>query len=206
MNSFSLLCCLIVGALSLGAPVSSSAQERPQSRGTNEAKKPDKGGYANGRARLKLEPLDLSIEADPQLKSSESLGDLPQGPPLQRAQAAALWQALNTSAEDVLRDAQRGQALAADMGKLREAVMRNKNQLSQLRVQLAQAQESRTHWRHALMAVLGITLLLVLLAWRRFAARGRDSEWWAGSGDTFAESGSDNISYTKHPRTLSEDR
>jgi hypothetical protein len=178
MNSFSLLCCLIVGALTLGAPVSSDAQERVPSLDTKGTTKTGKAADTGGRARLKLEPLDLSIEPEVQLKMSVSLGDLPEAPSVQRAQAASLWQALNTSPEDVLRDAQRVQALTTDMGKLRDATIRNKKQLTDLRLQLAQAQESRAQWRNAFLAVLAITLLLVLLAWRRSAVRVREADWW----------------------------
>lgn len=184
MNPFVLLFCLVVGALSLGAPVSGYAQERAQSLSTSGATKPGKSGKAtnaSGRARLKLEPLDLTLESEPQLKISASLGEVSDAPAKQRAQAAALWQALNTSPEDVLRNAQRGQALAADLDKLRETMTRNTEQLAELRLQLAQAQESRARWRYAMMAAVAVSLLLVVLAWRRSAGQSRDAKWWRDS-------------------------
>ncbi len=205
MNSFGLLCCLIVGAFSLGTPVSSAAQDRTQSPSANSAKKLGKTAEAQGRARLKLEPLDLSIESDPQLKMSASLGEFSEASTAQRTQAAALWQALNTSPEDVQRSAQRGQALASDMDKLRAAVTRNKDQLTDLRQQLVQAQQSRTRWRYALWAVLAFSVLLVVLAWRRAVAQSQEPEWWKDSNSSFAQSGPSSSQQGRYPKAPSHE-
>jgi len=47
------------------------------------------------QARLKLEPLALVIERDPQLKASAELLSIPAADPQERAAASALWQALS---------------------------------------------------------------------------------------------------------------
>jgi pilus assembly protein FimV len=60
-----------------------------------------------GRARLKLEPLDLLVERDPTLRpSSELLTPVAENAQA-RAQAQALWRAINARPEEVLRDQQK---------------------------------------------------------------------------------------------------
>ena len=63
------------------------------------------------KARLKLEPLDLVMERDPQLKASAELLFIPAANPQERAAANALWRALSAQPQDILRDTEKLQSL-----------------------------------------------------------------------------------------------
>ena len=63
------------------------------------------------KARLKLEPLDLVMERDPQLKVSAELLSIPAVNQQQRAAANALWRALSAQPQDILREAEKLQSL-----------------------------------------------------------------------------------------------
>ncbi len=138
-------------------------------------------GTALGKSRLKLDMLDLTQERDPTLRASLELLSVPTDSAPRRAQAAALWRALNASPEDILRDAARVQAMDADIGALKAITTRNQIGLKDLGVRLRQAESERyANW---LVYLLGALLLLGSLAlgwlWRR-----RDSPrevWWRGS-------------------------
>lgn len=134
------------------------------------------------RARLKLEPLDLGIEHDPRLKSTLSIDTVPQASAQRRAEALALWQALAAQPEDVLRSSQRLQALEGDVQSLRDAVMKDRANLAEVRGELVKARQER----YANFVVYGLAIALLLAAalaawaWRRSPREagppGRD--WW----------------------------
>ena len=131
-----------------------------------------------GRPRLTVDLLDLSPERDPQLRSSAGLAGAPTTDEQVRAQAAALWRAINAQPEDVLRDLQRVQALENDVKGLRSLVAVNDSTLAQLREQVNQARQERT-LTLAAIALLALLLAAILVTWwLRRGERGGSGEWW----------------------------
>jgi pilus assembly protein FimV len=131
-----------------------------------------------GRPRLTVDMVDLTPERDPQLRSSAGLAGAPSTDEQVRAQAAALWRAINAQPEDVLRDLQRVQALETDVKDLRTLVTGNDRTLAELRGQLEQARQERTL---TLAAIALLTLLLAAMVvtwWLRRGERGGSREWW----------------------------
>jgi hypothetical protein len=137
-------------------------------------------------ARLKLEPLDLSAERDPTLRLSNQLAAPEAGSPERRAQAQALWRALTARPEDLLREAQRIEALDRELGGLRQSLQRNDAAVAGLRTELAAARSERyaNPLVYALLALLLVSLAAALFAWRRGrwnATQGGD--WWRTRDD-----------------------
>lgn len=152
-----------------------------------------KGDAAATRSRLKLDPLDLLVEVDPVLKgSAEILTPITEN--LQaRAEAAALWRALNAQPLDILRDTQRLQTLEADVKSLRDVTAKNQASLSDLQVKLQKAEGER--YANVLVYALGALLLAALalagfLWWRGRSARAVQV-WW---NDRPRESGAESVS------------
>lgn len=131
-------------------------------------------------ARLKLEPLDLTLEVSPQLKSSSEMVSLPATSAEQRALAAATWKALTTDAADVLADTGKMNLMEADLRRLNVEVKTNQASLAEVRVQLEQQREARG-WIDALLAALALSAA-ALFFWRRWYAnrdvRASASPWW----------------------------
>lgn len=142
-----------------------------------------KSGSAN-RARLKLEPLDLSIERDPQLKSSTELLSVPASSPLERSAAAALWKAISAQPQDILRDTEKLQSLESSTLSLQTQNQKSQQVLNEMGVKLQQAQAER--YANALVYAL-VFLLLLALAGLAYLMRGQylrrqleggDKPWW----------------------------
>ena len=114
-----------------------------------------------GRPRLKLDVADLSPVPDGGLKPTVAMG-IPVAENLQlRDEALALWRALNTQPQDVIRDAQRIQGLEADMKALRELTARNDALLTELTAQMRRSETNRT-WSGLIYAVGGFLVAAVL--------------------------------------------
>lgn len=138
--------------------------------------------------RLQLDPLDVSlaIEQDPVLKLSLSLLSEPSSNEQERTAAAQLWQAINATPEEILRDAQKLSVLEAEAKGLREQEARNK-----LALQDMQGQVQRAQYLTWLVYLLGGLLLMSVLGalylWRRrgntSAASGAKNWWTAGSAE-----------------------
>jgi pilus assembly protein FimV len=140
------------------------------------------------KSRLKLDPLDLLVEVDPVLRSSSELITPPSDNPQVRAEAAALWRALNAQPLDILRDAQRLQGLEADVKALRDVTSKNQASLSELNVRLQKAEGERyaNGLVYALAALVLAALGLAGFFWWR--TRGTDATgdvWWRGRGRDF---------------------
>jgi len=169
-------------ALAPAAGASASRRAVP-ARGTAVAQAP---AAARTPARLKLEPLDLSTERDPTLRLTDQLATPEAGSPERRAQAQALWRALTARPEDLLREAQRIQALEANLGGLQQSLQRNDAAVAGLRTELAAARTERyaNPLVYALVALLLASLAAAFIGWRRgrwSAARGGD--WWRTRDD-----------------------
>lgn len=136
---------------------------------------------ALGKSRLKLDMLDLTQERDPTLRVSSELLSVPTDSASRRAEAAALWRALNASPEDILRDGARVHAMDADISALKAITARNQLGLKDLGARLRQAESERyANW---LVYSLGGLLLLsiVALAWLWRRRQSPREDWWRGS-------------------------
>ena len=139
---------------------------------------------APAKARLKLEPLDLVMERDPQLKASAELLSIPAANPQERAAASALWRALSAQPQDILRDTEKLQSLESSVRNLQAQSQKTSTSIDELNVKLQQAQADR----YANVLVYGlILLLLAALAGLAYAVRRKnfshdgdagDKPWW----------------------------
>ncbi|WP_244883845.1 hypothetical protein [Paracidovorax oryzae] len=155
-----------------------SAAPRPPSR----ALKPAPAAAASPaaeRARLVMEPLDVWLDGPLPLRQSAELAPAAETTsPEQRAQAAALWKALNTPVEDVQRAAGQVAQLEGAVATERARAASERAAAADLRQRLDSAESER--FPAVLVYVLaGLLLLLALLAawlWGR-ARRAAASAW-----------------------------
>ncbi len=143
---------------------------------------PSEPKVAGATPRLKLEPLDLSVDGELRLRSSRELLSATDSNDQRRAEVMAWWRAINAQPQDVLREAQRVQALEADAKGLRDSSVRTQTELTDLRGQLERAQQAR--YLNPLVAGLALLLLaavagLVYLWLARRRAQGQP-DWWRG--------------------------
>ena len=133
------------------------------------------------RARLKLDPIDLSVpERDPVLRVSSELLTQPAADPQQRAAAAALWQALNAQPQDILRDGQRLKTLEDNVAKMLAQNSLTNQAVTDLRVQLEQSRSERfNNW--LVYTLAGLLLLASAVAAYVLLRRDRSSPWWGKS-------------------------
>ena len=138
----------------------------------------------NGKPRLKLEPLDLTFERESVLKSSTELLSAPASSDQERSAAAALWRALTAQPQDILRDAEKIQALENSVQSLRAQAQKNQLAISDLNGQLQKTRSER--YANMLVYLLATLLLLAMGAlaylWRQRALLlgGSDDAlpWW----------------------------
>ena len=142
------------------------------------------GQSTTGKARLRLEPLDLSIERDPQLKPSRQLLSVPAAGEAQRSAAAALWRALTMQPQDIVRDAEKIQSLENSLNTLRAQAQKKQLALNELNSQFEKTRPERyANW---LVYALGMLLILALAGlfylWRLRAlpdaAPANALPWW----------------------------
>ena len=142
---------------------------------------------AFAKARLKLEPLDLTIDRDPQLKPSAELLSIPAANPQERAAASALWRALSAQPQDVLRDTEKLQALENSVRGLQAQSQKTVTAMDDLNLKLQEAQAQR--YANLLIYLL-LALLLAALAGLAYLLRHRwlgdrgesgDRPWWRKS-------------------------
>ncbi len=157
-----------------GRPTASTGLQRARS-----ARAPDKT-----HSRLKLEPLDLTIDRDPALKSSPELLSVPAATEQERSVAAALWRALTAQPQDILRDGERLQTLENAVRNLQIQSQKNQLAVTELNGQLLKARSERyaNLLVYALLALLLAAIVVIAYLWRQ---RGlmritQDNElpWW----------------------------
>ena len=169
----------------LGVPAPAAALRLPSARLTGQAPtRQAQPSGKNGRARLKLDALDLSIERDPVLRSSTELLSIPSTDDAQRQASAALWQALNAQPQDVLKDSQRLKALERDVSTLVAQNRSTQQAVASLKGQLEKARNER--YNNWLVYVLGLLLALAVAVWMWRRTPAVDSErrgnpWWGKS-------------------------
>lgn len=129
--------------------------------------------------RLQLDAVEPAPVPNPGLQTSPSLAMPAAEDPAKRAEAAALWRAVGTPAEDAQRDAQRMQSLEATLAALRDQTAQNQRTLLEMRSELADARQSRYRnpLVYALIAMLLLALIGMLLLWR-LAKRASAPAWW----------------------------
>jgi tetratricopeptide (TPR) repeat protein len=135
------------------------------------------------KPRLRLDPIELTAERDPTLRASVELLTAPLDNDPKRAEAAALWRAINAQPADVLRDAQRMQDLEKDLKALRDQTLRTQTSLGELRTQLQQS-EGQRYANSLVYALIGLLLAALAAAgyfWNRSRkSRLSGSDWWQG--------------------------
>nr|WP_295776976.1 hypothetical protein [Rhodoferax sp.] len=132
----------------------------------------------SGKSRLKLDPLDLSIERDPVLRATTELLTMPQENAALRAEAAALWRALNASPEELLLDEAKARAFEKDLKSLYAVTAENQKGLVDLvaKVQRAESQRYANGLVYTLAALCLVLLLGLVWVWRR-ARAARPMSW-----------------------------
>jgi pilus assembly protein FimV len=136
------------------------------------------GSARGGRSRLQVDLLDLSPVQDPQLRVTPGLAGVPSTDAAVRAQAAALWHAINAQPEDILRDLQRVQALESDVNGLRSVVAGNDQTLQELRKQLSEVRQERTLTLSVIALLALLLAAMVVTWWLRRSERAGGGEWW----------------------------
>ncbi len=160
-----------------GAPQATSRSQR--AREAREAK-----AAAKGNARLKLEPLDLTIDRDPSLRASSEMLSAPSASPQERSAAAALWRALTAQPQDILRDAEKLQTLETSVRALQAQSQKNQLAIETLTGQVKKAESER--YANMLVYALAALLLIALAvmayfvrAWMLLRSGGEsDLPWW----------------------------
>lgn len=140
---------------------------------------------SSSRPRLKLAPVDLTVDRDPTLRLSNELllGDVED---LQkRAQAVALWQSLNATPQDVLSAQSHRQAMESDLKGLHDVTAKNRQILEELTRRLDKAETER--YSNPLVYGLLTALLAVGLGWVYAGSRRQRADvgappWWRDGG------------------------
>jgi pilus assembly protein FimV len=158
----------LAGSSPVASPSARSKVRPPVSPRVRPSRTPDSAPAAPPpvRSRLLLEPLDTWLDEPVALRSSLELNAPPSSEPsAQRAEAAALWKALNAQPEDVQQSSDRVAVLEADAETLRAQADRDRAAVAQLQQQLEAAEAER--FPATVVYVLGGLLLLALLvvAW-----------------------------------------
>jgi tetratricopeptide (TPR) repeat protein len=211
------------GAAATTAVLAIPPADAPSAALPRRSKKAEKNDLASaqnvkGGARLKLEPLDLTIERDPQLKSSSELLSAPLSTQ-ERSAAAALWRALTAQPQDILRDAEKLQSLEESVRNLQVQAQKNRLAIDSLNGQVKQAQSER--YANALVYILGVLLLIAVAAlayllrrslwtrnkhadeipwWRKSEARDKGWSDSEGQGEVSSLSGSDGAKKASHKK------
>jgi hypothetical protein len=141
------------------------------------------------RSRLKLDPIDLSVELNPVLRSSPELLTVPSADAGQRAAAAALWQALNAQPQDMARDSQRLKSLEADVAGMLTQGRKTETAITELRGQLEQARGER--YANGLVYALGAFLALALATAVSLWVRNRQHKRGLGRGHWWGNEAAD---------------
>ncbi|MBI2751762.1 MAG: hypothetical protein HYX43_21115 [Burkholderiales bacterium] len=133
------------------------------------------------RAHLKLAPLDLTVERDTRLKLSKTMQVSEDEDLQKRAEAVALWRALNASPQDILNADQRRQSMEADLKGLQAMTAKNRDTLQMLTSRLERAESERyiNPLVYGLLAVLLLCSAGVVYAWLRMRQAGPSAvPWW----------------------------
>lgn len=162
-------------AITAPQPATAGAGVAPPARVPKQAK-------PVSRARLKLDPLDLLIERDPVLRATDELLSLPQEGGSGRAEAAALWAALNASPEQILREEAQAQRVAAELKALYTVTNQNQKGLIELAAKVEQAESGRyaNGLVYTLAALCAAALVALVWMWQRMQVVQVVPDWRVG--------------------------
>jgi pilus assembly protein FimV len=146
---------------------------------------------ATAKPRLKLESVEVVAERNAALKPSQELVSAPAADNApQRAEAAAMWRAMNSSPEEVAAQAKKLEEAEAANKTLREQSARNDARLTDLQNRLQKIEEER----YANGVTYGLVALLLAVAafaaylWvKRREAESMAPEWWRNRSGTTEE-------------------
>ena len=165
-------------AAAAAPPPERSPRARPERRSSKKEQ-----AAAALQSHLKVDLLDLSVDASPVLRSTPMLQSQ-EGNAARRAEAAALWQALNMPPEQLIRQSQRVDAMEREVKQLRDTVRQNNTAMGTVAEQLQKARAER-NWITMIVIVLAALLVAAVagLLWRKRPARAFDAEpadrrWW----------------------------
>ena len=142
------------------------------------------------KPRLKLAPLDMSVERDLILRSTSELVYTPTEDLQKRVEALAIWRALNASAQDILRDEAKMQALEGDFKRLSDVTAKNSQTLQEVtgRLEQSEAQRYANPLVYALAVALMACLTGIALLWQRLRKAGAgNAPWWGGDAGLSAQ-------------------
>jgi hypothetical protein len=141
-------------------------------------------------SRLKVDLMDLVPGREPSLRASNELLSQPTTDMQARAQAAAMWRAINASPEDLLRDAERLKTIETDVLAMSQLTKQQTQELTVLKTDLAQAKRSR--YANPLVYALGAlslgSLAFGIWAWRRSRQNEHTGSPWWGSVQSYDDS------------------
>ncbi|OIN92905.1 MAG: hypothetical protein AUJ20_05855 [Comamonadaceae bacterium CG1_02_60_18] len=147
-----------------------------------------RSGRLGVKPHLKLDPLKFTVERELVLRSSTELLTLPTQDASERAQAAALWRAINAAPEDILLTVRQFQSLQSEATALKMQNQKNEAAVADL----AARQQSALTERYSGALVFGLLVALVAAAgaaayfWR--ARRDlRQPPWWQAGRDPVDE-------------------
>ena len=116
---------------------------------------------ADGKSRLKMETFDLADEHQVMLKMSTALlAPSPTDKPADAqalAQAAAVWRALNAKPEELAADAQKLQATAAELQRIKDSALKTSASLQE-RLRVAESKEFANPLVYGLAGLLALSL------------------------------------------------
>lgn len=165
--------------------------------------KPDAG---DSRARLKLDLAELTADNVVSLRLSPELSLSAVGNEKLRAEAVALWRAINTRPEDALREAGKVATLEGDVKSLRDLSGKNLENLTDLQKRLQRAESERfaNGLVYGLLAALVLVTAAAAYFWNRQRGRVAGSDdWWEAAQGTADPGGNSRIGPLEVPGTNS---
>ena len=138
-----------------------------------------KSTKTRARAHLKLDALDLLMERDPVLRATDELLSAPQEGGSQRAEAAALWRALNATPEQILREEVQAQRVAVELKSLYTTTNANQKGLMELvaKVERADSERYANGLVYSLLALCAIGLVALLWVWQHMRSMVPAPDW-----------------------------
>ncbi len=172
----------------LGNPGVTAARQgagQPTNLGANQSQsRTQRQAPKTGKPLLKLDSADFPLEGDMGLRLSQQLNVAAIGNEKLRAEAAALWLAINANPLDILRESQRVKSLESDVASLRALTGKSQQTLADLTQRLQKAESER--WTSGMAYLLGGLAALALVAATYFWSRQRrqspgGDDWWHSS-------------------------
>ena len=158
-------------------------QNRPRNQSQSQSSRADQSASLP-KAHLKLDPAELAVTGDIDLRLSQQLDVAAIGNEKLRAEAIALWRAINAHPAEILRETQRVATLEGNITTLRALADKSQSTLADMtqRLQKAESARSSNAMAYALAAVAALALVAATYFWSR--QRGKftgEGNWWHSS-------------------------